>query len=135
MYMMNNNRLPQFFITGTVKGGTTSLYNYLLEHPSIYMSPVKEPHFFCTDIDPADFREQYRKMVNVDVEAYLDNDSNDKLISSAFIRDENTYRRLFKNADAEQVKGESSTSYLISEVAAKNIYNLIPDAKIIIMLR
>jgi Sulfotransferase family len=33
---------PNFFIVGTPKAGTTSLYHYLEEHPDIYMSPVKE---------------------------------------------------------------------------------------------
>jgi len=39
--------LPNFFILGAAKCGTTSLYNYLKQHPDTYMSPVKEPCFFC----------------------------------------------------------------------------------------
>jgi len=38
--------LPNFIICGTQKGGTTSLYNYLKEHPQIYLPPKKEIHFF-----------------------------------------------------------------------------------------
>ncbi len=38
--------MPDFMIIGTQKGGTTSLYNYLLEHPSIAPIYIKEPHFF-----------------------------------------------------------------------------------------
>lgn len=135
MYMTKGDSLPQFFITGTVKGGTTALYNYLLEHPDIYMSPVKEPHFFCTDIDPVNFREQYKKMIQVDVEEFLKGEVKEKWVNTAFIRDEKVYRRLFANAKISQVRGESSTSYLISTEAAQNIYKLIPEAKIIIMLR
>ena len=37
---------PDFIIIGTQKGGTTSLYHYLIEHPSISPIYVKEPHFF-----------------------------------------------------------------------------------------
>jgi hypothetical protein len=128
-------KLPQFFITGTVKGGTTSLYNYLYQHPGIYMCPVKEPHFFCTDIDPSTFRDQYRRMINTDISDLLEEGPHNRMISSAFIRDFDTYRKLFRWAGPGQVAGESSTSYLISKVAAENIYKLIPDAKIIIMLR
>ena len=38
--------MPNFFIVGAQKAGTTSLYHYLDQHPQIYMSPRKEPHFF-----------------------------------------------------------------------------------------
>jgi hypothetical protein len=37
--------LPNFFVAGAPKAGTTSLYRYLDQHPGIYMSPIKEPHF------------------------------------------------------------------------------------------
>jgi hypothetical protein len=40
-------RKPDFFILGAGKSGTTSLYYYLAQHPEIFMSPVKEPSFFC----------------------------------------------------------------------------------------
>lgn len=39
--------MPTFLIIGTPKSGTTSIYHYLSQHPDIYMSPVKEPHFFA----------------------------------------------------------------------------------------
>ena len=39
--------LPNFFILGAAKCGTTSLYHHLKNHPDIFMSPVKEPCFFC----------------------------------------------------------------------------------------
>lgn len=38
-----------FFIIGAQKSATTSLYNYLSEHPEIYMPEVKENHFFVED--------------------------------------------------------------------------------------
>ncbi len=38
--------MPNFFIVGAQKAGTTSLYHYLNQHPQIYMSPIKEPFFF-----------------------------------------------------------------------------------------
>jgi hypothetical protein len=39
--------LPNFFIIGAPKCGTTSLHGYLAAHPEIHMSPVKEPRFFA----------------------------------------------------------------------------------------
>ncbi len=40
-------RLPNFFILGAGRCGTTSLYQQLAKHPDIFMSPNKEPTFFC----------------------------------------------------------------------------------------
>jgi hypothetical protein len=39
--------LPNFFVVGVPKAGTTSLYHYLSQHPQIYMSPIKEPTYFA----------------------------------------------------------------------------------------
>ncbi|MGH9891045.1 MAG: Wzt carbohydrate-binding domain-containing protein [bacterium] len=38
--------LPNLFILGAAKAGTTALYTYLAQHPDIFMSPDKEPGFF-----------------------------------------------------------------------------------------
>ena len=125
---------PNFFVVGTVKAGTTSLYQYLANHPDIYMSPLKEPHYFSTDIIPSKFRTQYRKMLPVDIEEYLASDLKGN-INAAFIRKQEHYFRLFQNVRNEKAIGESSTSYMISKTAAQNIYDFDPKAKIIIMLR
>ena len=43
--------LPNLLIVGAAKSGTTSLHNYLNQHPDIFMSNLKEPHFLInTDI-------------------------------------------------------------------------------------
>lgn len=39
-------RLPNFLVIGAAKAGTTTVYQYLKQHPLVYMSPRKEPHFF-----------------------------------------------------------------------------------------
>lgn len=44
---------PNFFIIGAPRCETTSLYMWLREHPNIHMSPVKEPHFYSTDLRPS----------------------------------------------------------------------------------
>jgi hypothetical protein len=38
--------MPDFLIIGTQKGGTTSLYQYLVQHPQILPAKEKEIHFF-----------------------------------------------------------------------------------------
>lgn len=41
--------LPNFLIIGAMKAGTTALYQYLEQHPQVYMSPIKETDFFLRD--------------------------------------------------------------------------------------
>lgn len=41
--------LPNLFILGAPKAGTTALHGLLAEHPQIFMTPVKEPAFFSSD--------------------------------------------------------------------------------------
>ena len=38
--------MPNLFIIGAAKAGTTALYDYLAQHPQVFRSPVKEPMFF-----------------------------------------------------------------------------------------
>jgi len=42
-------KLPNFFIVGAAKSGTTSLYHHLCQHPDIFMSPAKEPGYFSRE--------------------------------------------------------------------------------------
>jgi hypothetical protein len=99
-------RNPDLFIVGAPKGGTTSMHYYLKDHPEIFMSEVKEPHFFGTD-----------------------------LVSPRFIRDKEQYLSLFSAAENEKRVGESSIYYLYSKIAAAEIHEFSPTAQIIIMLR
>ena len=110
--MYKNHILPNFFIVGAVKSGTTSLHNYLALHPQIFMSPIKEPHFF-SEVQP---KKNQKKIVST--------------ISN--IKD---YLKLFECASSEKMVGESSPSYLSEIGTAEKIKKCIPHAKIIIMLR
>ena len=50
MNIDRNNRyvkLPDFLIVGAAKSGTTSIFNYLIQHPQIFMPALKEPRFFA----------------------------------------------------------------------------------------
>ena len=57
-------KLPNFFIVGAMKAGTTSVYSYLRQHPDVYMSPVKEPNYFCSDIDSESFERDYKHQIS-----------------------------------------------------------------------
>lgn len=125
---------PDFFIVGAAKAGTTALYNYLKLHPEIYFSPIKEPHFFSTDIAVAEMRDDFKKNALTDISEYL-RDSLGSPRHGAFVRNQSHYNQLFSLANGEKRLGESSVSYLYSTVAAKNIKAFNEDAKIIIILR
>jgi hypothetical protein len=125
---------PDFFIVGAAKSGTTSLYHYLGQHPEIYFSPIKEPNYFSDDIDVAKFSSIYKRNTFLDTEEYFSNKVLQNL-SITFVRNITHYERLFESGSNFKTRGESSTSYLYSNKAAKNIYDYNPRSKIIVVLR
>jgi hypothetical protein len=125
---------PNFFIVGAAKAGTTSLYSYLDKHPDVFMSPIKEPHYFSKDIRCSNFTQEGCRNACFDIKEYLLSDKlENKHIS--FIDNIEDYLQLFREVKNEDFLGEVSTGYLYSKVAAKEIYDFNPDAKIIIVLR
>ncbi|MFZ8805846.1 MAG: sulfotransferase family protein, partial [Candidatus Calescibacterium sp.] len=114
MRAVEDIKLPNLFIVGVPRSGTTSLYEYLKRHPEVFMSPCKEPHYFA------------RK----DIYEFLDEISPPKIIS-----DFKEYISLFEGGKGKKIRGEASAIYFFSKSATREIYELIPDAKIIISLR
>ncbi len=106
-------RLPDFFIVGHAKSGTTALYQMLRGHPQIYMPEEKEPWFFATDMRPR-FQPRRAGVAPETLEEYM---------------------ALFAAAAPDQRAGEASSSYLWSETAAAGIAAVAPDARIIAILR
>jgi Sulfotransferase family len=105
--------MPNFFVVGAQKAGTTSLYHYLDQHPQVYMSPVKEPHFF------EGMYQEYRWPG----------------LRKSPVTDLRDYLALFDGVSDEKAIGEVSTSYLYSQKAPGLIRRSIPDAKLIAVLR
>jgi len=126
--------VPNFIVVGANKGGTTSLYHYLKQHPEVYLSPIKEPHYFSKDIDVNQFKKEFAHNKLQDIDKYTEGDMA-KEFHAAFVRDEAQYLRLFSKAGSHKAIGELSTSYLYSKVAAEEIKKINPSCKIIICLR
>lgn len=126
--------LPNFIVVGANKGGTTSIYHYLKQHPQVYLSPIKEPHYFSTDIDVNQFKKEFAHNKLQDIEKYV-NGEMEQEYHAAFVRDFNQYQKLFRKAGGFKAIGELSTSYLYSKNAAQEIHAVVPDCKIIICLR
>lgn len=99
-------RKPDFFLIGAPKCGTSSMAAWLAQHPAIYMSPEKEPHFFSPDHGPRG------------------------------VPDLAAYEALFAGAGpAHAAVGEASTRYLFSRAAVPAILDYAPAARFIVMLR
>jgi hypothetical protein len=104
------NKFPNFFIVGAPKCGTTSLADYLNQHPDVYFPKRKEIHFF-------------------DV-----NTKRDKR-SDKWIRDEQDYLDLYQDVDNEKIMGDPTSSYLSDPKTAKLLHERVPSAQILITLR
>ncbi len=46
----SGNKKPNFFVVGQPKAGTTALYHFLIQHPQVFLPPIKGLHFFDRDI-------------------------------------------------------------------------------------
>src|SRR5690242_19972379 len=101
-------RMPDFFIVGHHKSGTTALYEMLARHPQIFMSEIKEPRFLAQDMRPR-FPSQRGHSLPTTLEEYMS---------------------LFAGASPGQRAGEATPSYLCSHTAAARIAELQPHARV-----
>src|SRR5690242_3745935 len=103
--------LPDFLIIGAQKAGTTSLYNYLIEHPTILPARRKEVHFFD---------QHFQKGVS--------------WYRSCFPT--TTQKRYREQICREKVlTGEASPEYLFYPHTAQKVAQLLPCIKLIVLLR
>jgi hypothetical protein len=95
--------LPDFLIIGAQKGGTSSLYDYLGQHPQVRPALMKEPRYFSRWHD----------------------------------KSESWYRAHFplKSHMTAHITGEASPDYLVHPQAPEWAHDLLPDAKIFVLLR
>jgi hypothetical protein len=99
--------LPNFLIIGAAKGGTTSLYHYLRQHPDIFMSPVKEPDYYTDD---------------------------DNLVPTA-IRSRAKYEELFAGVKSERAIGEASVRYFNAIAGVRRIHADLDAVRLVVSLR
>jgi len=100
--------LPDFIIIGAGRAGTTALYTYLIQHPSIITAstdndePVADLHFF------------------------------EYMISDKISWYKSHFPRKSKNSF---VTGEFTSTYMYHKNVPERIFNLIPKIKLIVILR
>jgi hypothetical protein len=103
---MADQRLPNLIIAGVAKAGTTSLFNYLAQHPEIFPSDVKETRYF----DPLRFGEQLEPL--------------------------ETYAEYFRRRTTERYAVEATPSYFQGgSTTAEAIRRTLPDARVVVILR
>jgi len=98
--------LPDFVIVGAQKAGTTSLFNYLVQHPQVFNTKFKEIHFFNRRLgEPISNYKHYFPTT------------------------------LSKFINRGNLAGEASPDYLYFPEVAYSIKETMPLTKIIILLR
>jgi hypothetical protein len=114
---------PNFMIIGAAKSGTTSLADYLDQHPEIYMCPGKEPNYFAlagATLPPAG---------PVSPEIHF------KHWYTYTVTDYAKYLALFDKVTTEKAVGDASVRYLYFPEAASRIAEAIPQVRLIAILR
>lgn len=103
--------LPNFLLVGAGKSATRSLYNYMIQHPDVFMPKVKEPQFFVAP----DVRNRIQK----------------------WVEDYNQYVKLFEVSGDKKAIGEASVMYLFFyKTAIENIRKYLgTNVKILVILR
>lgn len=119
-----NTKLPDFIIVGAAKSGTTSLYNYLNQHPQVCMSSMKEARYLAYFGNEQNYK-GYGKNGNRIMQSY----------DSSMPKSMRDYLNLFSKEKANQIKGDCSPAYLYLPQTAEKISELIPNVKIIMILR
>jgi len=109
---MTLGRLPDFFIVGQPKSGTTALHHMLRSHPQIFMPENKEPWFFAAELHERTPPRPAGTPTTLE-----------------------EYAALFADAGPDQRVGEATILYLWSHTAADAIAEVVPDARIVAILR
>jgi hypothetical protein len=110
--------LPDFFLIGAPKAGTTALHVALARHSQLYLSRVKEPKYFLTEGPPP-----------------TGGGPGDAKTFREYVWQRDAYERLFDDAPPGSLRGESTSLYLHDEQAARRIRDAVPAARLIALLR
>lgn len=117
---MSERKPPDFVIVGAVKCGTTSVHEYLDEHPSVFMSSPKETNFFS-------FLAVGRR------NAY--DWSNVAWDATARIESAEQFCALFAGARPDQLCGESSPGYVLEPRVPAVLREWNPGVRVVMVFR
>ncbi len=110
---------PNFLICGAAKSGTTSLANYLRQHPDVFVAREKESHFFiCRSGMPV-----------------MTGPGDDSQFVPLLIGDEHAYQQCFATVRGERAVGEASVYYLYHPESIRAALDANPDMRFVVVLR
>jgi len=115
---VNPDRMPTFIMAGTGKSGSTTLYEYLRQHPQVCMSRTKEPRFFTRSTGFED-----------------DGAQSGPTRSGRFDEGHEWYEDQFSECAGKQARGEATMMYFFAEDAPALIRSWLPDVRLIFLLR
>jgi hypothetical protein len=121
---------PDFVIAGAPRSGTTSLYSYLRQHPSIQMSRKKEPAHFHFLYPRPDFERLALRHGNEHLAESITH--YDRTMRNAVV-DRNLYEQLWSHSPG--LRGEATPTYLFDSNALENLRRVSPQSKLILLLR
>ena len=113
---MIHSSLPNLFVIGAPKAGTTTLVYWLRHHPKVFVSTPKEPMYYCA------FRSKF-------------SGPDARSLNQQYVADRETYLGLFAKGAEARYRAEGSTDYLGTPGTADRIHADNPNAKIVILLR
>jgi len=106
-------KIPNLFIVGAPKAGTSFLYQQLKVHPELFFSKVKELNHF-SDQEISESGSYYKDFRVSTLDSYL---------------------KFYKSANGERYLTDCSVSYFAYPEVAKKIYAFNDQAKVVIILR
>ena len=106
---MNAKAAKHLIIAGVTRAGTTSLYNYLADHPAVQRSTIKETRFF---LDHDELKRMHRFEEGLDA-----------------------YGKFFPACPADAVRLEATPDYVFRPAVAQRIAGSLPDVHVVVILR
>lgn len=110
---MTTRPVPDFFVIGAYRSGTTLLHRALGQHPEVFVPDLKEPNFYAVD----------------------GNDAATPELRARSVVDAAAYQRLYDGANGSQRCGDVSPEYLRNPAAPRRIRRTHPDAPLVAILR
>lgn len=121
--MTSTPSLPNAFLPGVAKAGTTSLARYLGRHPDVYMPAKKEPNYYLfSQESPNDIGPAPAKIVHY-------------LLHRFSVTDAAGFEKLYEPAGEAPIRLDASVRYLYHPVALEAIERVSSDARHIVVLR
>ena len=119
MAILTTEREPNFFLIGAGRSGTTFLADLLGQHPDVFLTDPKEPHFLALADTMPDFK----------------GPGDDVTVNRLSVTRPMDYRALYETA-RETARGDASVSTLYyAERSLANLEKYFPSARVVAVFR